>query len=70
MIMGGVLIKRFHLKCNGMIIVTIVCETISMVLVFVFALHCGQQSFAGVNVGYVPDETYARSASVLAHIEQ
>lgn len=51
-ILGGVLIKRFHMKVKDVIRLNIVIIVTSLLLSGVFWIRCDQSLIAGVTIGY------------------
>lgn len=46
------MIKRYKLLCPGMLVTALICQVISLLMLFTFFVHCPDPLFAGVNVGY------------------
>lgn len=47
--LGGYLVKKFNLRCAGIIKMCIICSLIPLVTIFTFAFSCPNVKFAGVN---------------------
>ena len=52
---GGYLVKRFDLKCRGIIKLCLLTTTCTVILMLVFLVRCPNVKMAGVNAHYAGD---------------
>lgn len=50
--LGGYLVKKWDLKCVGILKLCMCTSFTSLCLILVFLIHCPNSQFAGVNVDY------------------
>ncbi|XP_068184220.1 solute carrier organic anion transporter family member 4A1 [Antennarius striatus] len=55
--LGGYLVKRFNLRCRGIIRFCMMCTSISLLATFVFLIQCPDVPMAGVTAPYQPGLT-------------
>lgn len=48
-LLGGYIVKKFKMKCAGIIRICILFSLICLAFSFIFILHCPDAKFAGVN---------------------
>ncbi|XP_013417999.1 solute carrier organic anion transporter family member 4A1 [Lingula anatina] len=62
--LGGYFVKRFDLKCRGIIKLCILTTIMSLLLVLIFLVQCPNGKFAGVNTAYVNSSTSISSVNL------
>lgn len=50
--LGGYIVKKWNLRCRGIVRWCVVCTVISLTTIFIFLIHCPNMPMAGVTVPY------------------
>lgn len=50
--LGGYIVKKWNMRCRGIVRLCVVCTVISLITIFIFLIHCPNMPMAGVTVPY------------------
>ncbi|XP_023149195.2 solute carrier organic anion transporter family member 4A1-like [Amphiprion ocellaris] len=51
-LLGGYIVKRFNLRCRGIIRFCMICAMVGLAAIFIFLIHCPNVPMAGVTAPY------------------
>ncbi|XP_064480881.1 solute carrier organic anion transporter family member 4A1-like [Ornithodoros turicata] len=65
--LGGYLVKKFNLRCAGIIKMCILCSLIAFITIFTFVFSCPNVQFAGVHFDFTNNATQNNADNFISH---
>lgn len=50
--LGGYIVKRWNMRCRGIVRLCTMCTVISLITIFIFFIHCPNMPMAGITAPY------------------
>lgn len=50
--LGGYIVKRWNMRCRGIVRLCMMCTVISLITIFTFVIHCPNMPMAGITAPY------------------